>query len=149
MLCSIISSRGPTNPVSPTRYKELPNEMTESVKDNGCTQTSHQDKTRLCGSQCKHADDSTYVVTNDRRQPNQTSLRRTLDEIGLHLNYNWLFINMSKSQLTEIIIGQKRGKITGHPPTLEVQKEPGLMKTFVSTRKFPNRSDWDQTDVAG
>ena len=89
------------------------------------------------------------LFTNDRRQPNQTSLRRTLDEIGLHLNYNWLFINMSKSQLTEIIIGQKRGKITGHPPTLKVQKEPGIMKTFVSTRKFPNRSDWDQTDVAG
>ena len=69
-----------------------------------------------------------YTVGNRSRQENQTSLRRNLDEIGLYLQDNFLKMNQSKTSITEIMIKQKKGKTPGQPPTLLVEKSPGVQK---------------------
>ena len=50
--------------------------------------------------------------------------------MSLYLNDNCLVVNAPKTQLTECMIGQKRGKVTGVPPTVTVEKTPGIFKTI-------------------
>ena len=60
------------------------------------------------------------------RDRNQIRLRSTLDEISLFLNDNQLAVNQFKTHLIECIISQKQGRTTGTPPSLVVEKEPGV-----------------------
>ena len=122
--------------VGPLLFAIMINDMTETVKDRGCPSQSHSDKTRLFGFQCSrcgilslYADDSTFTISSNTRVRNQVALIRNLDEIGLYLNDNKLAINTAKTQLTECMISQKRTRTQGSPPTLEVEKEPGVWKT--------------------
>ena len=60
------------------------------------------------------------------RDSNQTSIRNTLDELKLFLDDNELVINQSKTSLMECMIKQKKGRTPGPPPSLRVEKEPGV-----------------------
>ena len=129
--------------IGPLLYAIMTNEMTEVVKDRSCRQVQHNDNERLFGSQCPkcgimslYADDSTYAVTSPDRMRNQISILRVIDEISLYLTDNDLAINMSKTQLNEVMIGQKRGKISGSPPTMKIQTKPGTWKTIENKSHF-------------
>ena len=48
--------------------------------------------------------------------------------MSCYLNDNRLIVNAPKTQLTECMISQKRGKAVGVPPTLVVEKTLGVLK---------------------
>ena len=116
-------------------YAVYTNEMTETTKRNDCKNTAHRDTRTLFGQQCTdcgvlslYADDCTFTVSSKVRDENQNRIRTTLDEIALFLNDNNLVINQTKTSITECMVAQKKGKTTGTPPHLNVEKEPGVIK---------------------
>ena len=118
------------------------NEMTEIVKRNDCRNLIHNNKSKLFGEQCHdcgilslYADDLTYIVGSRNREDNQRSIRRNLVEIGLFLDENELAINQPKTQLTECMLKQKKGRTPGIPPSLFVEKSPGVVEE-VSDKKY-------------
>ena len=118
--------------IGPLMFAIYTNEMSLAVRNLGCQETVHQDNSTLFGQQCStcgilstFADYSTYTVTSNQRQSNQTSLLRSLDELECFLNNNKLVINFSKTSITECMIAQKKGKTTGTPPSLVVRGEDG------------------------
>ena len=137
---SLVSTGVPQGSIiGPLLYAILTNDMTETVKDRNCQMPEHHETERLFGKQCSrcgilsiYADDATFTVSSNTRVRNQILLKRNLDEIGLYLNDNLLSINMSKTQLTECMVQQKRTKLKGTPPTLEVEipEIPGTFKTI-------------------
>ena len=121
----------------PLMYAIYTNELTETVKKPSCREPEHQDRKTLFGPQCRtcgiislYADDCTYIVGSKTREQNKIRLLRNLDEIQLYLHDNQLAINCGKTSLTELMIKQKRGRIVGTPPNLNVQDKPGTYKTI-------------------
>ena len=128
--------------IGPLLYALFTNEMTEVVKSAECQDISHNDYRELFGQQCSkcgvlsiYADDSTYAISSRTRTENQERLRTSLEELTKFLNDNGLKINQSKTSLTECMLKQKRSKLTGHPPKLEVQDEAGNKKT-IQNKKY-------------
>ena len=127
--------------IGPLLFTVFTNDMTEVVKNPGCTNQSHSDRMTLFGIQCRirgtltqYADDSTYMVGDRNRSSNQRSIRRCLDELEKYLNDNCLVLNPTKTSLTESMIAQKRSKTTGQPPSLTVRKENGEWKTIYDAK---------------
>ena len=96
------------------------NDLSESIKQKNCSNAVHLDRQKLFGQQCRdcgiltnYVDDSTYTVGSRIRQTNERNIVRALDEIQKYLTDNRLFLNLPKTQITEIIIHQKRGKTNG------------------------------------
>ena len=121
--------------IGPLLFALYTNDVTEVSKDEGCQEPAHRVTNRLFGRNCErcgtitgYADDLTYAVSSKRRLSNQTSIIRMLDEITTYLNDNKLVINAPKTQLTECMIGQKRGKTTGDPPSIIVTDGQGRRK---------------------
>ena len=93
--------------IGPLLYVIFTNDMSESVKRLGCLNSAHLDHSALFSKQCSdcgiistYADDSTYTISHRKREDNQISLERSLDEISLYLNDNKLVINPPKTSLT-------------------------------------------------
>ena len=63
-----------------------------------------------------YADDTTYVVSNKQRDRNQEKIVMTLEKLRRFLNGN------------KCMLKQMRGRTNGNPPSLIVEKEPGVMK---------------------
>ena len=119
--------------LAPLLYVIFTNEMTETIKRNNCGNQTYGDRSKLFETKCSeceiltiYADDSTYVVGNRSRQENQQIVRRSIYYIKLFLNDKQLVINMPKISLTECMIKQKYGRTLEPPPTLTVEKEPGV-----------------------
>ena len=121
--------------MGPLLYSIYVNEMTETTIKDDCLEEVHQDKRKLfdepcrrCGSINMYADDATYVVASNKRQTNRNSLEITLRKIEMFLVENELHLNIGKTTLLETMIPQKRGKILGPPPSLQVEESPGIYK---------------------
>ena len=126
--------------IGPLLYAILTNELTEVVKDRSCNRPEHDDTENLFGTQCTrcgilsvYADDSTYTLSSHNRTRNQILLARNIEEIGLYLNDNLLAINMGKTQITECMVQQKRTKLPGQPPKLEIRLDNGRLKEIKDT----------------
>ena len=79
-----------------------------------------------------YADDVTYVAVSKSREHNQTKVRENLDRIKTHLNANKLMINMGKTSRHETMLKQKRCKIGGSPPILNVVDDEGKLKIITA-----------------
>ena len=106
---------------------------------------------KKCGQMTCYADDVMFVVTNKNRETTQGNIRRKLTKIKKHLNANELSINMSKTSVLEAMVKQKRCKIGGTPPTIEVvndEDEVEVIKAGVESRllgaNFSNDITWRQ-----
>ena len=113
--------------LGPLLYSVFTNELAEVVCDPTCGKEEHRNPAKLfsdfckeCGGIIQYTDVTTYTVANRSRRTNQTKLRRNLDELQDFLASNRLAINKSKTKLTEAMISQKRTKLAGQPPTLDV-----------------------------
>ena len=82
-----------------------------------------------------YADDTTYRISSRLRQTNQRKLEEKILKIKEYLNVNDLIINMDKTKITECMIKQKRGRMTGTPPQLIVENAAGGME-IVKDSKF-------------
>ena len=88
-----------------------------------------------CGIITQYADDATYVVSNRDRTWNQQKLSENIENLIIYLETNELTINADKMNLVEVMIQQKRAKITGELPDLSVRNNDGQLET-VSDRKY-------------
>ena len=126
--------------LGPILYAVYTNEMPEMLKDAmNCENTSHNDARYLFGNNCPscgqlicYADDATMVFASQTRQENLTKLTRGLDKIERYLTANRLKINRTKTTIQEIMIGQKRARQTGSPPTLSEINPDGTTKIITS-----------------
>ena len=129
--------------LGPILYAIYTNEMPEILKDaTNCTDETHGDTQYLFGKNCPtcgqiicYADDATLVFSSQNRQMNLYKLRDGLDKIDKFLTANKLCINRSKTQIQEIMIGQKRARQTGEPPTLSEREPDGKMKIIKSNQQ--------------
>ena len=119
--------------IGPLLYALLVNDITETVKDRGCQRPAHADNNTLFGTQCDrcgtlsgYADDTTYVTASKTRVSNQTRVLTVMDELTLYLAENKLAVNKSKTQLTELMIAQKRAKVNRQHPIITIEKQPGI-----------------------
>ena len=123
--------------IGPLLYAIYVNDLSEAVKRNECQDPIHLDRTKLFGRQCRkcgilisYTDDSTFTIGNRNRKDNEECMKRALKQIQEYLTDNKLFLNQPKTQLTEIMIQQKRTKTDGRPPTLTVRNDAGEMKVI-------------------
>ena len=128
--------------LGPLLYSVYTNDISESIRETGCTELAHQDSQTLFGNDCEkcgvliiYADDSTYRISNKFRTDNQEKLKCKLESIKNYLNANDLVINMDKTILTECMLKQKRGRIGGTPPHQDVVDKTGNPKT-VNDKQF-------------
>ena len=126
--------------IGPLFYAIFTNDMTEIIKNKSCKNLIHKERKELFGRQCRdcghlilYADDATFSIGNRNRGKNQLSLRRNLDEMNLYLSDNQLALNLSKTSLTETMVAQKKGKTSGHPPSLLVDTDTGIQKLILDS----------------
>ena len=88
------------------------NELSNVIKEDDCPDSSHNDKRRLFGNECKecgqlpiYADDSIYLISSNNRLK----------------NLNGLEVNGGKTVVTEFCTQQKRSKNSGLMPELTVK----------------------------
>ena len=108
--------------LGPLLYSVFTNELTECIVDPSCRNTAHSDPSKLfstnclqCGSIQQYADDTTYVFSSRIRNRNREKLVRNLTNLEDFLTSNFLAINTKKTNITEVMIGQKRCKTPGSP----------------------------------
>ena len=127
--------------LGPILYILYTNKLPEVVKDHeNCVHPSHQQEANLFGSNCPecgsvpaYADDATYCITSNSRFTNQQKITKNAEKLKNDLGANKLSINMSKTELVEIMVRQKCVKITGAPPQLNVTAPDGRMKHIVAS----------------
>ena len=127
--------------IGPLLYAVYVNDLSESIKRPDCRNEIHRDRSKLFGSQCRecgtlisYADDSTYSVGSRKRSDNEKNMKRALNEIQNYLTDNKLFLNKPKTQITEVMIQQKRGKTNGQLPTLTVTNDNGENKIIQDSK---------------
>ena len=121
--------------IGPLLYSIFTNEMTEVIKSPNCSEPLHLETKRLFNRQCTkcgvlstYADDTTYVISNKQRNKNQVKIVDTVENIRTFLNDNKLAMNLGKTATTECMLKQMKGRTPGTPPSLQVEKEPGVWK---------------------
>ena len=114
--------------------------MTESIRNPDCRNVEHGKNEQLFENNCEdcgilmiYADDSTYRISSRNRNYNQQKLSENLIRIGNYLNLNELIINMDKTKISECMIKQKRGRMTGLPPKLDVIDQQGNPKEVLDS----------------
>ena len=124
--------------LGPLMYTLYINELPNILKDTeNCDKVEHEPHTELFGQNCEtcpeipcYADDATVVYASDSRQNNQVKMRNHLAIISGFLSSNKLAINEEKTTINEIMVPQKRMKLSGAPPTLTVTDRQGELKTL-------------------
>ena len=116
--------------LGPLLYLLFVNEMTGIVEDTDCPNPVHKMRDKLFTRDCVHcgvfpmyADDGQLQISSNSRNHNQDKVERNFWEICSYLNANGLQVNQSKTNLTEIMVHQKRTKTGGIPPDLTVVEE--------------------------
>ena len=121
--------------LGPMLYSIYINELPAIMKNKyDCQHTAHNSEYLFgkncpqCGNIICFADDSTLIFSSNSRILNQMKLVEGLDIIGNFLTANQLSINRTKTTISEIMIGQKRARTPGHPPTLSEFESDGTEK---------------------
>ena len=90
--------------LGPLLYLLYTNEISESIKDDICTNRCHRDTNRLFGSECVecgimtiYADDAQYMTAGTSRMGNQIRLEKCFDNIMDFLESNGLEMNQGKT----------------------------------------------------
>ena len=127
--------------LGPLLYSVYTNDITESIREQDCQSPAHQNTEKLFGEDCEecgvlivYADDTNYRISNKFRRSNQMKLKKKLLDIKEYLNANDLVINMDKTVLTECMVKQKRGRLGGTPPELEVIDKDGNNKMITDSQ---------------
>ena len=115
--------------LGPTLYSIYVNELADVINDHeNCTEEIHKDNNELFGEECNscgkitnYADDTTFHISNKKRTIIQEIITVKLEKLKTFLTTNKLTINMTKTSLMEIMMKQKRSKLKGEPPTLQVR----------------------------
>ena len=129
--------------LGPLMYMIYINELPDATKDpTNCNDKSHNQNEELFGENCSicgeipcFADDATVVFSSRSRQRNQQKMIEHLDTVTNFLNDNKLTVNRDKTTINEIMIHQKRAKLSDSPPTLTVKDKDGQDKTL-SVRQY-------------
>ena len=115
--------------MGPILYLLYVNEMTSVINDDNCTNNVHAQSEQLftrncnnCGILPMYADDGQFLTSSNSRTKNQARIEHCFWTIRDFLNANGLQVNECKTTLSEIMTHQKRAKIQGVPPVLEVQE---------------------------
>ena len=90
------------------------------------------DSCHKCGNITNYADDSTYYISDKSRETLQEKIISKLEKIKQFLVANRLTINILKTTITEIMLKQKRSKIKGSPPILNVRS--GLKDKIITAK---------------
>ena len=122
--------------LGPTLFNIFTNELPDVVNDyETCTNAVHKPTQYLFGQNCKkcgcvtcYADDTLYTVASKSRQWNQDRLESILARFSDFLSANKLIINKSKTTMQEMMLAQKKCKIKGDPPHLDVSTDKGNIK---------------------
>ena len=114
--------------LGPLLYLIALNELPETAKDPNCENSAHDNVTKLFGDECPEcgslpifADDGMYVFSSNSRRTNQENINSRFYSIKHFLTANGLSVNDTKTGLTEVMSKQKRGRIHGSPPNLQVR----------------------------
>ena len=129
--------------LGPLLYLVYTNKITEVIRDENCTNQSHNNNRRLFGENCEtcgqivlYADDATYQVTAKTRVQNQLRINLNLARLENYLSDNELAVNSGKTSILELMIKQKKGRTGGEPPHLIVKTQTGEMKTIKDNKNF-------------
>ena len=129
--------------LGPLLYLLFTNEASEVIRNDNCNDESHLNNTKLFGQNCKlcgeivmYADDITYLIASKHRNRNRNKINENLDKLKTFLNDNELMLNVGKTHLLELMIKQKRGRLQGPPPQIEVTTETGAKKTIYDKKEL-------------
>ena len=123
-------------------YLIFVNEIPETIKDiENCDNEVHRDRSKLFGENCKtcgclpvYADDGICIISGKERTLNQEAIEDKFRKIKDFLTANGLAINDGKTALMEFMTKQKRGRLQGSPPQLQVTVlEEGQLKDKMIT----------------
>ena len=124
--------------LGPSLYTLYVNEIPDIVnRYNICNSETHNTTNYLfnlncnqCGSLPSFADDTTYVTSNKNRKLNQLRIMEIMAIITTTLNANFLTVNQGKTIICELMVKQKRTRMTEVPPSLNVITNEGIVKTI-------------------
>ena len=134
---SAVSSEVPQGSMlGPILYTLFKNELPHVLKDpENCTDPSHEPHVKLFGTNCIKcgeitcfADDASAIYSSNSRVENQLKMKTQLKTISEFITSNKLSVNEDKTTINEIMMPQKRTKITGNSPTLTVKDKNGADK---------------------
>ena len=113
--------------LGPLMYLVYMNELTMTAKDENCKNEAHDNTGKLFGENCQDcgsltifADDLQYHKSSKTRFENQIKITENFQRIVNFLNAAGLEVNQGKTNITEYMSRQKRGRINGEPPSLKV-----------------------------
>ena len=113
--------------MGPLLYALYTNEMSTVIRDKDCLNPIHLETKKLFGKQCNlcgnlttYADDASYHIASKMRIQNLEKLNKNLDKLGDFMTANDLTINKDKTNLIEVMIKQKRGRMPADPPPPEL-----------------------------
>ena len=124
--------------LGPLQFSIFTNDLSEAIRDPGCPNPAHLDSEKLFGPDCdlcgkiiQYADDTTYHIASKHREKNQQKMDQNLLKLADYLTSNQLVVNKDKTQIEEVMVKQKRCKISGTTPeiqTLNSKQEVEIIK---------------------
>ena len=127
--------------LGPIFYVIYVNELPTLTNDSDCTNDVHapRDNSNLfsencenCGQLPTYTDYSTIVICTRSQFEAQDKIISIIERIKSFLTANSLSLNLSKTEIVEIMVRQKRVRLTGQPPQLSVVKPDGTLKIIVA-----------------
>ena len=117
------------------------NELPAVINKDECTNDAHRvdddtnlftDNCEICGQIPTYADDATIVIGTNNRFEAQEKIIEITEKMKNYLASNSLSLNLSKTDIVEVMVRQKRARLTGAIPQLSVQKPDGTLKIIVA-----------------
>ena len=117
------------------------NELPSVINTDDCPEAAHKvnDDSNLftpncgmCGQIPTYADDSTVVISSTTRLHAQEKIVEITDKMKIFLSSNSLSLNLSKTEIVEIMVRQKRAKMAGSAPQLTVMKPDSTLKVITA-----------------
>ena len=131
--------------LGPLMYLVYMNELALTARDDECKNEAHDNTEKLFGNHCEScgsltifADDLQYLKTSNRRAENKVKITENFQRIVNFLNSAGLEVNQAKTNITEYMSRQKRGRIQGDPPSLKVDVviENKIVEKIVTNKEY-------------